>query len=146
VQEAFIKAYRALPRFRGDSTFYTWMHRIAVNSALTYFDRRSRRIPRDHSRQDPALTLQERWVDEVTPEQDLIYRRMLETVSGAVEELPEILRVPLVMREFGGLSYRTISAQLDLPMGTVRSRLFRAREKIFERLEPHLCRTEARYS
>tara|TARA_B110001450_G_scaffold153452_1_gene143175 strand:- start:3845 stop:4435 length:591 start_codon:yes stop_codon:yes gene_type:complete len=131
-QEAFLKAYRALPRFRGDSQFYTWLFRIAVNTAKNYLVARSRRPPSsDVNLVDAEFYAgSEQLKDLGTPENQL-FRDELETViNKAIEELPEDLRTAVTLREYEGLSYEDISGVMDCPVGTVRSRIFRARETI----------------
>ena len=131
-QEAFLKAYRALPRFRGDSQFYTWLFRIAVNTAKNYLVARSRRPPSSDVNLDDAefYAGSEQLKDLGTPENQL-FRDELETViNKAIEELPEDLRTALTLREYEGLSYEDIAGVMDCPVGTVRSRIFRGRESI----------------
>ena len=131
-QEAFLKAYRALPRFRGDSQFYTWLFRIAVNTAKNYLVARSRRPPSSDVNLDDAefYAGSEQLKDLGTPENQL-FRDELETViNKAIEELPEDLRTAVTLREYEGLSYEDIAGVMDCPVGTVRSRIFRARETI----------------
>ena len=131
-QEAFLKAYRALPRFRGDSQFYTWLFRIAVNTAKNYLVARSRRPPSSDVNLDDAefYAGSEQLKDLGTPENQL-FRDELETViNKAIEELPEDLRTAVTLREYEGLSYEDIAGIMDCPVGTVRSRIFRGRESI----------------
>lgn len=131
-QEAFLKAYRALPRFRGDSQFYTWLFRIAVNTAKNYLVARSRRPPSSDVNLDDAefYAGSEQLKDLGTPENQL-FRDELETViNKAIEELPEDLRTAVTLREYEGLSYEDIAGVMDCPVGTVRSRIFRGRESI----------------
>ena len=131
-QEAFLKAYRALPRFRGDSQFYTWLFRIAVNTAKNYLVARSRRPPSSDVNLDDAefYAGSEQLKDLGTPENQL-FRDELETViNKAIEELPEDLRAAVTLREYEGLSYEDIAGVMDCPVGTVRSRIFRGRESI----------------
>lgn len=131
-QEAFLKAYRALPRFRGDSQFYTWLFRIAVNTAKNYLVARSRRPPSSDVNLDDAefYAGSEQLKDLGTPENQL-FRDELETViNKAIEELPEDLRTAVTLREYEGLSYEDIAGVMDCPVGTVRSRIFRGRETI----------------
>jgi len=132
VQEAFIKAYRALGNFRGDSQFYTWLYRIAVNSAKNYLMSRSRRPPGSDIDVDEAelYGATDKLSDVDTPE-NLIYRDELErAVNEAIKNLPEDLRTAVTLREFEGLSYEEIATIMECPVGTVRSRIFRAREAI----------------
>ena len=137
-QEAFIKAYRALPGFRGDSAFYTWLYRIAINTAKNALVS-SKRRPIDYSLdlQDPEqFELQARLKDVETPEHLVLTEEIRETVNGAMAELPEDLKTAIVLREIDGLSYEEIAAAMDCPVGTVRSRIFRAREAIDRKLRP----------
>ncbi len=140
VQEAFIKAYRALPNFRGDSAFYTWLYRIAVNSAKNHLVARSRRPPGD----DIDITdgdVEEAGVvlaDLATPESYAVRDQLQAALTRALAELPEDLRTALTLCEMEGLSYDDIARVLDCPIGTVRSRIFRAREAIAEQLRPML--------
>jgi RNA polymerase sigma-70 factor, ECF subfamily len=139
-QEAFIKAYRALPNFRGDSAFYTWMYRIAVNTAKNHLAVKSRR---------PLESAQD--IDDVeqiegdhtlrhseTPEYLLLRDEIQETILNSIEELPEDLKAAITLREVEGLSYEDIAVAMDCPIGTVRSRIFRAREAIDRELKPLL--------
>jgi RNA polymerase sigma-70 factor (ECF subfamily) len=137
-QEAFIKAYRALPAFRGDSAFYTWLYRIAINTAKNALVSSKRRpVEYDLDLQDPEqYDLHGRLKDDETPEHLLLTEEIRETVNGAMQELPEDLRTAIVLREIDGLSYEEIAAAMDCPVGTVRSRIFRAREAIDRRLRP----------
>ena len=137
-QEAFIKAYRALPSFRGDSAFYTWLYRIAINTAKNSLVSTKRRpIDYDLDLQDPTqYALQARLTDSETPEHLVLTDEIRETVNGAMAELPEDLRTAIVLREIDGLSYEEIAASMDCPVGTVRSRIFRAREAIDRKLRP----------
>lgn len=137
VQEAFIKAYRALGNFRGDSQFYTWLYRIAVNTAKNYLVSRSRRPPGSDIDVDEAeqFSSADKLSDVDTPE-NLVYRDELErAVNGAIKKLPEDLRTAVTLREFEGLSYDEIAAIMDCPVGTVRSRIFRAREAIDQEIQ-----------
>ncbi|MCB1646133.1 MAG: RNA polymerase sigma factor RpoE [Pseudomonadales bacterium] len=136
-QEAFIKAYRALPGFRGDSAFYTWLYRIAINTAKNYLVSRSRRPPDtdidvDDSEFNEAATA----LSEIeNPENRMATDQLEAVVNKAINELPEELRVAVTLREFEGLSYEEIAAVMDCPVGTVRSRIFRARESIEKKIE-----------
>jgi len=145
-QEAFIKAWRALPQFRGDSQFYTWLYRIAVNCAKNHLagrDRRPSTIDFDLDDEE-AGSLPDRLRDPDDPE-SLNARDELETaIFAAVAELPEDLRSALSLCEFDGMSYEEIAAVMDCPVGTVRSRIFRAREAIDERIRPLLGRRGTR--
>ncbi|HET9679557.1 MAG TPA: RNA polymerase sigma factor RpoE, partial [Gammaproteobacteria bacterium] len=139
-QESFIKAYRALPRFRGDSAFYTWLYRIAINTAKNHIVATKRR-PEDQQvdLQDPEqYEIQSRLKHVDTPEGLLLTDEIQLTVENAISELPEELRTAIVLRELEGLSYEEIAEAMDCPVGTVRSRIFRAREAIGQNLEPLL--------
>ena len=139
-QEAFIRAYRAMGAFRGDSAFYTWIYKIAINTAKNYLVSRGRRPPigdiaiEDAVQMDGASQLR----DRATPERELLRQEIEQTVFGAVEDLPEELRTAITLREVDGLSYEEIAEAMNCPIGTVRSRIFRAREAIDERLRPLL--------
>lgn len=141
-QETFIKAYRALPRFRGDSAFYTWIYRIAINTAKNYLVANSRRpVDQQLDLQDPEqYEMNARLKNVDTPESMLLTDEIQATVEGAIQELPEELRTAIVLRELEGMSYEEIAVAMDCPVGTVRSRIFRAREAISERLQPLLGR------
>jgi RNA polymerase sigma-70 factor, ECF subfamily len=139
-QEAFIKAYRAIHGFRGDSAFYTWLYRIAINTAKNHLVAESRR-PLEHGMdlQDPEqYELQARLKDIDTPERLLLTDEIQRTVEAAIAELPEDLRTAIVLRELEGMSYEQIAETMGCPVGTVRSRIFRAREAIDEKLKPLL--------
>ena len=131
-QEAFLKAYRALPRFRGDSQFYTWLFRIAVNTAKNYLVARSRRPPSSDVNLDDAefYAGSEQLKDLGTPENQLFRDELEAVIRKAIEELPEDLRTAVTLREYEGLSYEDIAGVMDCPVGTVRSRIFRGRESI----------------
>jgi len=136
-QEAFIKAYRALPQFRGDSAFYTWLYRIAINTAKNAVVSRDRSpIEYDLDLQNPgeSYEVQSRMKDSETPEGLVLTEEIRRTVNSAIDELPEDLRAAIMLRELEGLSYEEIAAAMDCPVGTVRSRIFRAREAIDRRL------------
>jgi RNA polymerase sigma-70 factor (ECF subfamily) len=140
-QEAFIKAYRALPNFRGDSAFYTWLYRIAINTAKNYLVAQGRRAPtstetevEDAERMDDAEQLR----DVNTPDSMLLSKQVGEAVNRAIDRLPEDLRTAIVLREIEGLSYEEIAESMNCPIGTVRSRIFRAREAIANELRPLL--------
>ena len=137
-QESFIKAYRALPRFRGDSAFYTWLYRIAINTAKNSLVSQARRVS-EHAvdvqaaeQFDGAFELR----DTATPERLLMRDQVESTIMASIEELPEDLRTAIMLREIEGMSYEDIAEAMDCPIGTVRSRIFRAREAINKRLEP----------
>jgi RNA polymerase sigma-70 factor (ECF subfamily) len=131
-QEAFLKAYRALPGFRGDSQFYTWLFRIAVNTAKNYLVARSRRPPSSDVNLDDAefYAGSEQLKDLGTPENQLFRDELEAVIKKAIEELPEDLRTAVTLREYEGLSYEDIAGVMDCPVGTVRSRIFRGRESI----------------
>ena len=136
-QEAFIKAYRALPQFRGDSAFYTWLYRIAINTAKNAVVSRDRSpgvYDLDRNNNDESYDMQGRMKDSETPEGLVLTDEIRSTVNAAIDALPEDLRTAIVLRELEGLSYEEIAAAMDCPVGTVRSRIFRAREAIDRRL------------
>ena len=140
-QEAFIKAYRALPSFRGDSAFYTWLYRIGINTAKNYLVSKGRRAPtsteielEDAEQYSEGDLLR----DADTPERLLHTKQIGQTVELALADLPEDLRTAITLREIEGLSYEEIASVMNCPIGTVRSRIFRAREAIAERLRPLL--------
>jgi len=139
-QEAFIKAYRALPKFRGDSAFYTWLYRIAINTAKNYLVAAKRRpLDYDLDLQDPEqYDMQARLKNTDTPEGLLLTEEIRSTVMEAIEALPEDLRRAILLREMDGLSYEEIAQTMECPVGTVRSRIFRAREAVDKRLRPIL--------
>ena len=139
-QEAFIKAYRALPNFRGESAFYTWMYRIAINTAKNFLVAKGRRPPNDDiEAQDAEQFDGESALKEyATPEQLLQRDEVERAVFNAIEELPEDLRTAITLREIEGLSYEEIAEAMTCPVGTVRSRIFRAREAIDKSLRPLL--------
>jgi len=139
-QEAFVKAYRALGSFRGDSAFYTWLYRIAVNTARNAMASRQRR-PLDYEAElseGEQATVESRLRHTDTPEATVLSEEIRETVNRAVAALPEDLRTAIILREVEGLSYEEIAAAMDCPVGTVRSRIFRAREAIDRSLHPLL--------
>ncbi|MEO8537672.1 MAG: RNA polymerase sigma factor RpoE [Betaproteobacteria bacterium] len=146
-QEAFIKAYRALPNFRGDSAFYTWLYRIAINTAKNYLVAMGRRAPTstgfDHEEAENFEDA-EQLRDSATPEAELIGKQIAATVNRAMEKLPEDLRTAITLREIEGLSYEEIAGAMNCPIGTVRSRIFRARESIAADLRPLLGTDENR--
>ena len=139
-QEAFIKAYRALPNFRGDSAFYTWLYRIAINTAKNFVVAQGRRPPSD----DIEATEAEQYdgesalKDYASPERETLRDEIKETVFKAIDELPEDLKTAITLRELEGVSYEEIADAMDCPIGTVRSRIFRAREAIDHQLRPLL--------
>jgi RNA polymerase sigma-70 factor (ECF subfamily) len=139
-QEAFIKAYRALPRFRGDSAFYTWMYRIAINTAKNFLVSQGRRPPGSDIDAEEAEQFEgaAKLREIGTPERLLLKDEIESTVKKAIEQLPEDLRTAITLRELEGLSYEEIAQSMDCPVGTLRSRIFRAREAIDKRLAPLL--------
>src|SRR6195256_3234746 len=140
-QEAFIKAYRALPSFRGDSAFYTWLYRIAINTAKNYLVAMGRRAPTStgfDNEEAENFEDGDQLRDLNTPEAELMTRQIAATVNQTMEELPEELRTAITLREIEGMSYEDIANVMNCPIGTVRSRIFRARETIAERLRPLL--------
>ena len=140
-QEAFIKAYRALPAFRGDSAFYTWLYRIGINTAKNYLMAMGRRAPTStevEAEEAEGFEEGEQLRDINTPESLLLSNEIAETVNATIEKLPEELRKAIQMREIEGMSYEDIAQAMNCPIGTVRSRIFRAREAIAEQLRPLL--------
>jgi RNA polymerase sigma-70 factor (ECF subfamily) len=140
-QEAFIKAYRALPSFRGDSAFYTWLYRIGINTAKNYLVAMGRRAPTStgfDAEEAEGFEEAEQLRDNNTPENELMSREIAETVNKAMAGLPEELRTAITLREIEGLSYEDIAGVMNCPIGTVRSRIFRAREAIAAELRPLL--------
>ncbi|HUW00364.1 MAG TPA: RNA polymerase sigma factor RpoE [Gallionella sp.] len=140
-QEAFIKAYRALPGFRGESAFYTWLYRIGINTAKNHLLANKRRAPtstpfdaEDSESFEDASLLRE----VNTPENELMSKQVVGVVQASLQQLPEDLRTALTLREIEGLSYEEIAIVMDCPIGTVRSRIFRAREAVAENLRPLL--------
>ncbi len=140
-QDAFIKAYRALPGFRGDSAFYTWLYRIGINTAKNYLLANKRRAPTStpfdaeeaESFEDGGLLHEMN-----TPENELMSKQVVDVVQASLQQLPEDLRSALTLREIEGLSYEEIASVMNCPIGTVRSRIFRAREAVAENLRPLL--------
>jgi len=140
-QEAFIKAYRALPSFRGESAFYTWLYRIAVNTAKNYLVAAGRRAPTStqfDSEEAENFEDGHQLRHMNTPEAELMSKQIAATVNKTMDELPEELRTAIVLREIEGMSYEDIATAMNCPIGTVRSRIFRARESIAERIRPLL--------
>jgi RNA polymerase sigma-70 factor (ECF subfamily) len=140
-QEAFIKAYRALPAFRGDSAFYTWLYRIGINTAKNYLMAMGRRAPTStevEAEEAEGFDEGEQLRDINTPESVLLSNEIAATVNSTIERLPEELRTAIQMREIEGMSYEDIAKAMNCPIGTVRSRIFRAREAIAEQLRPLL--------
>ncbi len=139
MQEAFIKAYRALPAFRGDSAFYTWLYRIGINTAKNYLAALRRRAPTSteiDAEEAEGYDDGERLRDLNTPENMLLSKEVADAVNASMEELPQELRTAIQLREMEGMSYEDIARIMNCPIGTVRSRIFRAREAIAERLRP----------
>lgn len=141
-QEAFIKAYRALPKFRGDSAFYTWLYRIAVNTAKNYLVAQGRKPPASDVDAEDAEYFEGAGAlkDSATPERQLLTDEIQTVVLKAIEELPDDLRRAITLREIDGLGYEEIAIEMDCPIGTVRSRIFRARGAIDNQLRPLLER------
>ena len=140
-QEAFIKAYRALPSFRGDSAFYTWLYRIGINTAKNFLVATGRRAPTStevDAEEAEGYEGSEQLHDINTPESLLLSKEIATTVNAAIESLPEELRSAIQLRELEGMSYEEIAKLMDCPIGTVRSRIFRAREAIADKLKPLL--------
>lgn len=139
-QEAFIKAYRALPKFRGDSAFYTWLYRIAINTAKNHLAAKGRRPPTDDVEAATAeqMDVGARLKEFDTPERLLLQDEIARTIRDALNELPDDLRTAISLRELEGLSYEEIAQAMDCPIGTVRSRIFRARDAIDKKLRPLL--------
>jgi RNA polymerase sigma-70 factor (ECF subfamily) len=140
-QEAFVKAYRALGSFRGDSAFYTWLYRIGINTAKNYLVALGRRAPTStpfDSEDAETFDDGDQLRDNNTPEAELMSKQIARTVNESMEALPEELRTAITLREIEGLSYEEIATVMACPIGTVRSRIFRAREAIAERLRPQL--------
>ncbi|HXD83779.1 MAG TPA: RNA polymerase sigma factor RpoE [Rudaea sp.] len=139
-QEAFMRAYRAMAAFRGDSQFYTWMYKIATNTAKNHLVSQGRRPPADDIGIDDAVQLDGgmRLKDRATPEHELMRQEIEQTVFATVEQLPEDLKTAITLREVDGLSYEEIAEKMNCPIGTVRSRIFRARDAIDAKLRPLL--------
>jgi RNA polymerase sigma-70 factor (ECF subfamily) len=139
-QEAFIKAYRALPNFRGDSAFYTWLYRIAINTAKNHLVAQGRRPPSadidaaEAEQYDGASALKE----YASPEREVLKDEIQKVVAKAIDELPDDLKTAITLRELEGMSYEEIAEAMDCPIGTVRSRIFRAREAVDSKLKPLL--------
>jgi RNA polymerase sigma-70 factor (ECF subfamily) len=139
-QEAFLKAYRALPGFRGESAFYTWIYRIAINTVKNYMVAQGRRPPGEDVEAEVAeqMDMGGRLREQATPERELLTDEIAANVQAALDGLPEDLRTAIVLRELEGMSYEEIATAMSCPIGTVRSRIFRAREAIDKRLRPLL--------
>lgn len=144
VQETFIRAYRALPNFRGEAQFYTWLYRIAVNTAKkALLDLKRQPTANeyyftDDQQDSETFSVEEKLIDIATPETSYAAKQIAETVNKAIDGLPEELKQAITLREIDGMSYEEIAEVMDCPVGTVRSRIFRAREAIAKRLQPHL--------
>ncbi|WP_322996816.1 RNA polymerase sigma factor RpoE [Castellaniella sp.] len=146
-QEAFIKAYRALPQFRGDSAFYTWLYRIAINTARNWQAANFRRpvtVSALENEDGETFDQIDGLSDSNTPESMMASRQVAQTVNAAIEDLPDDLRTAIVLREIEGMSYEDIANTMQCPIGTVRSRIFRAREAIAARLRPVMEQDPAR--
>lgn len=139
-QDAFIKAYKALGEFRGDSAFYTWLYRIAINTAKNYLLSRTRRHSDFEIEMQDAEDIENapQLKDIETPEEHLMNEQIMQVLKTTIENLPEEMRIAITLREFEGMSYEEIAEAMDCPIGTVRSRIFRAREAIDEKLNPLL--------
>ena len=137
-QEAFIKAYRAIGRFRGDSAFYTWLYRIAINTAKNWIVAKNRRPPASDIDAADAeqYGMSPRLTETSTPENEMMREEIERTVYGTIADLPEDLRTAIMLREMDGMSYEEIAVTMECPIGTVRSRIFRAREAIDAKLKP----------
>ena len=147
VQEAFIKAYRALPNFRNESAFYTWLYRIGINTAKNYLvamGRRPRAMPEVEVEDAENFEDGDELRTIATPETELMSKQVAQTVNATIDALPEELRTAITLREIEGLSYEEIATLMNCPIGTVRSRIFRARETIAEKLKPLLDTPEHR--
>lgn len=145
-QETFIKAYRAIGSFRGEAAFYTWLYRIAINTAKNDVLSRSRRYS-DHQvdiEETDVFESLEQLQNKETPETDLLNEEIMDTIRQAIESLPEDMRLAITLCEFDGLSYEEIAQVMDCPIGTVRSRIFRAREAIDNVLTPLLTHGDLR--
>lgn len=144
-QEAFIRAYRAIAAFRGDSQFYTWMYKIATNTAKNHLVSLGRRPPTDDISIEDAVLIDggSRLKDRATPEHELLRQEIEQTVFDTVEQLPEDLKTAITLREVEGLSYEEIAQSMNCPIGTVRSRIFRARDAIDQQLRPLLSDVKA---
>ena len=146
-QESFLRAYRALPRFRGDSAFYTWLYRIGINTAKNYLvamGRRPRAVPEIEVEDAENFEDGDELRTIATPETELMSKQVAQAVNDTVAALPEELRTAITLREIEGLSYEEIATMMNCPIGTVRSRIFRARETIAEKLKPLLDTPENR--
>lgn len=137
-QEAFIKAYRAVKRFRGESAFYTWLYRIAINTAKNWIVAKNRRPPSSDidAVEAEQYAISDRLKETSTPESELLREEIEKTVFDTIARLPDDLRTAIILREMDGMSYEEIAVTMECPIGTVRSRIFRAREAIDEKLKP----------
>lgn len=137
-QDAFIKAYRALPNFRGESAFYTWLYRIAINTAKNYLTAKGRRPPASDidSQEAESYGVGVALRENASPERLLMRDQLKEVIFNTIEELPDDLKTAITLRELEGMSYEEIAESMDCPVGTVRSRIFRAREAIDEKMKP----------
>ncbi len=137
-QDAFIKAYKALPNFRGESAFYTWIYRIAINTAKNYLTARGRRPPSSDidSQEAETYTIGGSLQEHASPETLLMRDQLKKVIFDTIDSLPEDLKTAITLREIEGMSYEEIAESMDCPVGTVRSRIFRARETIDERIKP----------
>lgn len=137
-QEAFIKAYRALPKFRGDSAFYTWLYRVAINTAKNHLAALARRPPGDDIEAETAeqMDMGAPLKETATPERMALQSEIARTIQKALDDLPDDLRTAITLRELEGLTYDEIAQAMECPIGTVRSRIFRAREAIDAKLKP----------
>jgi RNA polymerase sigma-70 factor (ECF subfamily) len=144
-QDAFIRAYRAIGSFRGESQFYTWMYKIATNTAKNHLVSAGRRPPTDDVGIDDAMQIDGgmRLKDKATPEHELLRQEIEQTVFDTVEQLPDDLKTAITLREVDGLSYEEIAEKMNCPIGTVRSRIFRARDAIDQKLRPLLSDAKA---
>ncbi|MGN7612447.1 RNA polymerase sigma factor RpoE [Magnetococcales bacterium HHB-1] len=134
-QEAFLKAYRALPKFRGDSAFYTWLYRIAVNTAKNAIISSERSLPMADVEIEQADRLASQLRDYDTPERIILKEELFDTLKAAIEQLPETMKTAVTLRDINGLTYEEIAQDMNCPIGTVRSRIFRGRQEIADRLQ-----------
>lgn len=141
-QEAFIKAYRALPNFRGESAFYTWLYRIAINTAKNFLVAKGRRPPGTDvdSQEAESYSNVDALKENASPERMVLSQELKQILFDAFEKLPKDLKRAIELRELEGLSYEQIAEEMDCPVGTVRSRIFRAREIIDEKIKPLITR------
>lgn len=141
-QEAFIKAYRALPNFRGESAFYTWLYRVAINTSKNHLVARNRRPPSSDvdATEAEAYSNADLLKENASPERLLLSQELKQILFDAIEKLPKDLKTAIMLRELEGMSYEQIAEQMDCPVGTVRSRIFRAREIIDEKIKPLISR------